>query len=256
MKNLINPVIIAFVAVTFIGCSGNRPSKKEATVESETVQVPDTGYTGIKKYYTNDRIFKEITFKNGIRHGEMKSYYPGGQVYQSFWYENGLREDSARWYYVEGPVFRSTPFRHDTIHGTQVQYYRNGRVKARLNYIKGLRTPGLEEYTRDGKLIKDYPEILYSLTDNYNSEGKVRINLSLNNQSEKVKFYRGEFVNGVFDTAKINVIRTVKGKAVLDLKKSGTPQKDYVGVIAEFITDFGNKYFTYKKIELPYKDLK
>jgi len=213
-------------------------------------------YTGIKKYYTGGRLLKEVTFKNGIRNGEMKSYYQGGQVYQTFWYENGLREDSARWYYLEGSVFRSTPFRHDTIHGTQIQYYRNGRVKARLAYINGLRTPAIEEYGQDRKLIKNYPDITYKLTDNYSASGRVRINLELTNQATKVKFYRGEFLNGVFDTTRIDMINTIKGKGVLDLKKSAAPQQDYVGVIAEIVTDFGNKYFTYKKIELPYKDLK
>ena len=244
------------IALMFIGCSGNRSSKKEAASAIGTIQVPDTGYTGIKKYYSNDVLIKEVTFKNGVREGEMKSFYMGGQLYQSFWYENGLREDSAKWYYVEGPVFRSTPFRHDTIHGTQVQYYRNGRIKAKMTYIKGLRTPTLEEYTREGKLIDDYPDISYNFTDNYSSSGKVRLNLELTNKSEKVRFYRGDLTDGVFDTARYAIINTYNGKGSLDLKKSGTPQQPSAGVIAEIITGFGNKYFAYKKIDLPYKDLK
>ncbi len=244
------------IALIFAGCSGRRSTKDATMAETDTVQVPDTGYTGIKKYFTNDRLFREITFKNGIRHGEMKTYYQGGQLYQSFWYENGLREDSAKWYYLEGPVFRSTPFVHDTIHGTQIQYYRNGKVKARLKYIKGLRTPEIEEFTRDGKPVDNYPDISYKLTDNYNTNGRVKVDLELTNQATKVKFYRGEFYNGVFDTARIEPIKTTNGKASVELKKSSTSQKDYLGIIAEIITDFGNKYFTYKKIELPYRDLK
>ncbi len=249
-------VFLIVIAMAFAGCSGKRPAKKESAAEADTVQVADTGFTGIKKYHSYKRLIKEVTFRNGVRQGEMKSYYQGGQLYQTFWYENGLREDSAKWYYVEGPVFRSTPFLHDTIHGTQVQYYRNGKVRAKLKFIKGLRTPGLEEFTREGKLIGNYPDISYKLTDNYSTGGRVRINLELTNQVLKAKFYKGGFYNGVFDTARVEPVNTTNGKAVIDLKKSNTPQKNYTEVIAEIITDFGNKLYVYKKIDLPYGDLK
>jgi hypothetical protein len=52
------------------------------------------------------------------------------------------------------------------------------------------------------------------------------------------------------------LIPAVNGKTWLDLKKSGTPQPAYVGVIAAILTDYGNNYLTYEKIPLPYNDLK
>ena len=224
--------------------------------ETDTVTVPDTGFTGIKKYFSGTRIVKEVTFKNGIRQGEMKSYYAGGQLYQRLWYEKGLREDSVRQYYLEGQVFRSTPYKHDTVEGIQKQYYRTGKLKARIGYHKGLRTPLLEEFNQDGKLIKAYPEIVFSITDNYKSTGRVRINLELSDKSDRVKFFRGDFTNGLYDTTKCIRIKASDGKAFIDLRKSGSPQKDYVGVIGEVITNFSNRHLAYKKIDLPYKDLK
>jgi antitoxin component YwqK of YwqJK toxin-antitoxin module len=256
MRKINNLVLIFLISLLAAGCAGRGSSKKEPVAGTETVTVPDTGYTGIKKYYSGNLLLKEVTFKNGVMNGEMKTYYKGGQLYQKYWYENGHREDSAKWYYLEGQVFRSTPMKHDTIDGTQIQYYRDGRVKAKLNYIKGLRTPTLEEYTRSGKLISGYPEIVYSINDDYNKTGKVRINLESSDKSKKAKFYHGEFTGGVFDTVKCTQIKSVNGKTFLDLKKSGTPQTDYVGIIAVFLTDFGNNYLAYKKIDLPYKDLK
>ena len=251
-------ILFLFVPVVFLicACGGKGSGKKDLTTETEIVSAPDTGYTGIKKYYSKQLLIKEITFKNGIRHGEMKSYYQGGQLYQTLWYENGLREDSAKWYYLEGQVFRATPYKHDTIDGTQKQYYRNGRVKAKLTYIKGLRTPSLEEYDQKGKLVSVYPEIVASIRDDYSTKGSVRINLELSNNATKVKFYRGDFINGVFDTARVTMLKTTTGKAFLDLKKTGSPQSEYVGVIAEILTSFGNIYLACKKVDLPYKDLK
>ena len=256
MKRISSPVYILIALLLFPGCSGKRSSPKESDIKQDKLVLPDTGYTGIKKFYSNENLIKEATYKNGIRHGEMKSYYQGGQLYQSFWYENGLREDSARWYYLEGQVFRSTPFSHDTIHGTQKQYYKNGRLKAKINYIKGLRTPGLEEYTKDGKLVRGYPEINYNIIDNYSTTGKIKINLELSAKTNKVRFYRGEFTDGVFDTLNCIKINPVGGVTYLVLKKTGTPQAEYVGIIAAILTEFGNNYLTYKKINLPYNDLK
>lgn len=256
MRNINKSAQILIILLLAAGCAGKGSRKIDTAVMPDTLTVPDTGYTGIKKYFSGNLLIKEVTFKNGIREGEMKTYYQGGQLYQTFWYQNGYREDTARWYYLEGQVFRATPYRLDTIDGTQIQYYRNGRVKAKLNYEKGLRTPFIEEYTQDGKLISDYPEVVSTITDNYNTSGKVRISFELSNKSEKVKFYQGEFYNGVFDTVKCTRLKSNDGRAFLDLKKSGTPQQDHIGIIAAIITNFGNNYLTYKKIELPYKDLK
>ena len=247
-------VLCVFLLVS--GCSGKGSAGKKTIAETDTVAVQDTGYTGIKKFYSRNRLIKQITFKNGVRDGEMKSFYEGGQLYQTLWYKNGLREDSATWHYLEGQVFRSTPYKHDTIDGTQRQYYRNGRIKARINFVKGKRVPLIEEFTQDGKLVKGYPDILYTFNDNYRTAGKFRVNLELSDKSTKVKFYRGEFINGVFDSVKCAKIKTVDGKAFLDLKKTATPQVNSIGIIAVTITNFGNNYITYKKIELPYKDLK
>jgi hypothetical protein len=255
MKTVFNSIVVLLILVLASGCSGKGPSKNVSGQLADTASVPDTGFTGITKYYSDELIVKEVTFANGVMQGETKTYYQGGQLNQTIWYEKGLREDSVKKYYLEGQVFRSTPFRHDTIDGTQIQYYRNGRIRAKLKFIKGLRTPFLEEYTRDGKLIGEYPAILFTINDNYSTNGKVRINLTLSDTTRKVKFYRGEFTNGVFDTTKCKLIPGINGKTFLDLKKTGTPRPEYVGIIGAILTDFGNRYLSYKKIELPYKDL-
>jgi hypothetical protein len=255
MRKINSLSLILLVFLLAAGCAGKGSSKRGSGDITDTLSVPDTGFTGIKKYYFNNLIIKEITFKNGIRQGEMKTYYQGGQLYHTLWYENGLREDSAKWYYLEGQVYRSTPYKHDTIDGIQKQYYRDGQLKAKLQYIKGLRTTAFEEYTRNGKLISGYPGIIYTIDNNYSKTGKVRINLELTDKTKKVNFYRGEFTNGVFDTAKCKIIPVVNGKTYLDLKKSGTTQADYIGIIASILTDFGNRYLSFRKIDLPYKDL-
>ena len=255
MKIFSGWLFIILMLLFLSGCIGKGGAKKEFRTINDTVSVPDTGYTGIKQYMSGQNLIKEVTFKNGVREGLMKSVYQTCQVRQTFWYRNGLREDSAKWYYIEGQVFRCTPYVHDTVNGIQKQYYRNGRIKAKIGYLKGLRTPYFEEFTQEGKLVGGYPQLIVNIRDDYNSKGIYRILLELSDKSARVKYYRSEFSDGVFDTAHSKQVAMIKGSCNIDLKKTGSPKKGYLEVIAEVVTNFGNNFLIFKKIVLPYNDL-
>ena len=256
MKFFKNIAYSLILLILMVGCTGGGNPKGIVQAETDTVSVPDTGYTGIKQYFTGNTLIKEVTFKNGIREGVMKSFYNGNQVRQTFWYENGLREDSAKWYYLEGQVFRSTPYYRDTINGIQQQYFKNGRIKARLGFKMGMRNFYFEEYGTDGKLITDYPDVNITIADNYRSSGTYKITLMLSNKATKVKYYKGDFSEGIYDTTKVVAIRTVNGVGNLTLRKASAPTKSSVEVLAEILTKYGNNYLLVKKIDLPYNDLK
>lgn len=237
------------------GCAGRGETAK-VTESADTLTVADTGYTGIKQFMSGQYKIMDVTFKNGVRDGLMKSYYQDGKLRQTFWYVNGLRQDSARWYYSEGQVFRTTPYVNDTVDGIQIQYYRSGRIKAKLGYKKGFRTPLLEEFNSDGKPVTGYPEVVVNIKDTYKTNGSYTISMALSNKSQRVKFYTGEFTNGVFDTLKSKRLKTINGTGFLELKKSNTQNNGYVGIIAQILTNFSNNQLVYKKIDLPYRDIK
>jgi hypothetical protein len=247
--------LVILLALFFSACGGNNRSNKESKEANDTITVPDTGYTGITQGMSGSYLVSETTYKNGVRDGIKKTYYQSGRLRQTFWYVNGLRQDSSRWYFEEGQVFRTTPYKNDTIDGVQKQFYRTGKVKAKISYIKGLRVPTLQEFTQEGKLIGGYPQMVVTTRDDYKSKGTYRITLSLSDKSTNVRFFRGEFYGGVFDTSKCEKIKTVNGIGNIYLKKTNPLKSDYIGIIAEILTDFGNNYLEYKKIDLPYNDL-
>ena len=255
MKILRDSLFLILSVFLIAGCNGKGPAKKETKSSSDSVSVPDTGYTGITQYKSGKTLVKEVTFKNGVREGLMKSFYQTGEVRQTFWYEKGLREDSSMWYYLEGQLFRATPYKRDTIDGIQKQYYRNGRLKAKIGYSKGLRTTYLQEFTPAGKLVSGYPSVIVNEIDNYKTKGIYRITLSLSDKSPRVRFWKGDLSNGLFDTVLCKRIKVINGIGSLDLKKTASPKSSYVGIIAEILTNFGNNYLVYKKIDLPYNDL-
>jgi hypothetical protein len=256
MKGISGITLLMILVLLSASCGGPTAPKAEEQANTDTVSVPDTGYTGIKQYFTGNTLIKEVTFENGVRNGLMKSFYNGKQVRQSFWYKDGLREDSAKWYYMEGPVFRATPYVRDTINGIQQQYFKNGRIKAKIGFEKGLRTFFFEEYATDGKLIKGYPDIVVSTKDDYKTNGTYKISLELSNKATKVKYFRGEFGKGIYDTGKVVQIKTVNGVGNLILKKSSANTKTTIEILAEIMTSYGNNYLLVKKINLPYNDLK
>ena len=249
---------IALFCLPFLliaNCGRHANTKNESIPIIDTSTVVDTGYTGIKQYYSGRYIVYETTLKNSVRHGLMKAYYEGGQVRTTFWYENGLREDSAKWYHLDGKLFRSTPYKRDTIQGTQVQYFKNGRTKAKIGFEKGLRNFFFEEYAANGKLISNYPDVVVKTKDNYNANGSYNISLELSDASKKVIYFRGDFSKGVYDTAVITPIKIVNGVGNLVLKKTSSQTKPFIEIVAEILTDYGNRYLLLKQIDLPYNDL-
>lgn len=238
------------------GCGGQKVPDKNVTALADTTSMPDTGYTGIKQYFYEDRLIKEVSLVNGVRNGPMKSFYSGGQIRQSFLYKDGLREDTARWFYVEGQVFRTTPYRRDTIHGIQQQYFKSGRIKARLGYEKGFRNFFFEEFSSRGSLIKEYPRLVIDVRDDYSTNGTYKIMLSLSDSTQKVKYFRGDFSGGVFDTLKAEPVNTIDGYGYLTLRKASGSTNADLEILAEILTGYGNNYLLVKKIELPYVDLR
>jgi hypothetical protein len=253
---IISGSLIIFLSIFLIaGCRGKGGASNDSRTENDTISVPDTGFTGISQYLNGTRVVKEVTFKNGVKQGLMRTYYISGKIRQTFWYENGLRQDSSRWYFEEGQLFRTTPYKNDTVDGIQKQYYRTGRLKAKIGYSKGLRTPYLEEFTPEGKVIGGYPQVVVDTRDEYKSKGQYKITVKLSDKSTQVRYYRGDLSGGVFDTTHCEKIKTVNGVCNLDLRKTGSTTKNYTGIIAEILTDFGNNLLVFKKIDLPYDDL-
>lgn len=255
MKRL-SPIFVVLIGfLLFAGCIGKKDDIKDR-VSKNIVAVPDTGFTGVRQVMQRGYLLKEISFKNGVRQGETKTYTSNGELYQTFWYENGLRQDTGKWYYNQGEVFRTTPYIDDTIQGIVTQYYRTGKLRAKIGYEKGMRTPFFEEYYSSGLLYKDYPEIIASITDNYNSNGTYKIDLSLTQADQNVIFYKGSFTENRFDTAAVEQLYVKDSQASIVLKKVEGTTVDTVGIIASILTPYGNRYITTKSIKLPYNNLK
>lgn len=251
MKIVSNLLIVLFATVLLSGCNSNGSAKKASEAEVDSLNAPDS----IIRHMSGEYAVNEISYRNGKMNGLYKTFYKSGKVRTAKWYVNDLIQDSVIWFYEEGEPFRITPYKNDTIDGIQKQYYRTGQLRAKIGFSKGFRTNLFQEFTREGKLITGYPEIVVTSQDNYMKNGTYSIMIELSDKKTKVNFFRGEFRNGIYDTTMIEKIRTKDNTGYLNLKKGNAPTSNYVGVMAEVLTNFSNRILIYKKIDLPYNDL-
>ncbi|MDT8400226.1 MAG: hypothetical protein RQ743_00910 [Bacteroidales bacterium] len=247
-----NRIIYLIVAMIMAGACQNTDNKKEAAEDKRESGDKEE----VKKYYSEGRLVKEVTFRNDVRNGICRNYYDDGRLKRTIWYENGLKEDTARWYYPEGKVYRATPYKNDKIHGVQIKYYKTGRVQATIPYKNGLRTQGLKEYLPDGRDAESYPTINHTIRDQIDTEtGVLKVFTQLSNESVNVRFYRGSLIEGAFDPEKCKDITTSSGMGYTELRPDSEKGKGYVDIIALYSTRFRNRKIITQRIKLPYNNL-
>ncbi len=228
-------------------------------IRAKRTQTGDDGvsikFTGVKHYFKDNRIEKEVSYVKGRRNGIAKTYYPSGNLKQTINYAESKKNDISTWYYEDGKVFRTTPYKNDTIHGKQIQYYRSGRIKAEMSYVEGHRLPDLKEYFDNDKQKIIRAEIIIITRDEYKENGKYKIFTELDNKNLGAVFFRGEYTDGAFNRNNLTRISTSGGIGYLELSIGPKGNDGYVGIICEYTTDFGNKNYIYKKVPIPYKNV-
>lgn len=252
LLNLLPLALIIILATS--SCKHFLPQKDSGNDINDT--IVSENFTGIKKYYSEGKLIKEVTFRDGAKNGLCKNYYDDGRLKTTIIYSNNLKSDTSRWYYPEGMVYRETPYRNNMLNGVQVKYYKNGRIQAEIPYKNGFRTPGLKEYYEDGRPVTGMPSIVNETDDSYySSHGTVRLVLKLSNNSKNVQFFKGPLSDGAFDPSACKEITVSSGMGYIELARSDSGGTGYIDITAVYITRFRNKEILTKRIKLPYNNL-
>ena len=62
MKVISGLILIVLFVFGTSGCTGKGPGSRKSITEADTVAVPDTGYTGIRQYFSKELLVKEVSF--------------------------------------------------------------------------------------------------------------------------------------------------------------------------------------------------
>ena len=83
-----------------------------------------------------------------------------------------------------------TPFKSGKKHGVQKKYYESGKLMAEIPYENGKLIAGTKEFSKDGDIITDTPEILVKERDLTLLQGTYYVEVWLQKSVGKTEFYR------------------------------------------------------------------
>ncbi|MBN2697551.1 MAG: hypothetical protein JXR52_01890 [Bacteroidales bacterium] len=225
----------------FGGCNQGPEKKDEKEAKSKYIRK-----------YRDDGTLLSITSVNqdSYAHGLKVNYYEDGKnVHSKVTYNNGRKEGPAIWYYKNGQVFEHTGFKENMREGLTRKYYKSGVLMAEYTYEADQIMPGLKEYTEQGELITDYPEIRIREINRLRQENKIILEISASNKSSRTKY---------FQLVKINERQSER--SYLDAKDGVCRMEFYVHpgnvlnrtveFFAEIPTDLGNSLVVSKSYNI------
>jgi antitoxin component YwqK of YwqJK toxin-antitoxin module len=217
--------------------SCNTAEKKESKTASKTEYV-----------YNAEGILKsKIIIKDGKVHGEAITYYPSGQISTLVNYINNKKEGIEKKYYKSGQIYRLRPFKNGSLNGTEIRYYKDGGKKTEQEFKHNNPARGLKEYSPDGKLITDFPRILFKIVHNRDYAEQVLLNCYMSDNSKNVDYYIGKLIaNKYFDKdAELELSKEGIGEIWLEPGYSGS-----YNISAKSVRDSRGLYVTEAKVIL------
>jgi hypothetical protein len=224
----------------------------DGTVKSEISAIGELRQGWTRNYSRQGKLISEVFYVDNIRHGPARNYYAAsGKLNSSFEYKNGIKEGDEIWYYESGQKYRVSPFVKGRIEGIQKLYYEDGTPMAEIPYKAGSPGTGLKEYKKDGTLITDYPRLLIRKEDHLSDANKVLIIISLSNNADDVKFYKGSLTDGKYLSKNILLLATQNGVSKIDFNiPPGAAVSQKITITANLKTRLGNPLILSKTYDL------
>jgi len=252
MKQIIYIIIIA---LSFQSCEliFNKQNAKKIITEAKP-QKPKSMYKDglIVKKYDNGKTKTEINYTDGYKNGVAKEYYPDGNLKVVYHYDYNHKNGLVTKYYTSGQIKWELNFNDNKMNGVLKQYYANGKLKSKQSYVRDIPLADLEEYKKDGSLIKKYPELI--IDKDVKTEGDYKnstLTVRLSYGNEKTKFYSEKIDTNLTIDYKLFIIPK-NGGNIVTIEKSVKKWHNKVNKLrltAIYKTKFDNKklYFSNTK---------
>ena len=229
---LLNPLMLFLMFSVCLSC--NRSTNQE-----EVPDIENVAETIVKR--REDGTISSVNQVNEFNrvHGVRATYYEDGKtLYSKQTYENGKKQGPATWYYIDGKVFKRTNYKEGKRDGLTRIYYKDGSISAEFEAENGNVLPGLKEYSEDGTLVTDYPEIHFRELDFLSSKNRLDLEIYCAKKRSGVKFFILHEKDG--ETSRVYLI-TKNDSALLQFYvKPGETLDRRVDILAENPTELGN----------------
>lgn len=152
----------------------------------------------LRYFYNNERVFKQINYKNGKLHGGSAEYYENGNAKRIAFYKNGLLNGVYREFYENRGLKKVVMYEEGKKDGLYRVYHENGEVKEDKKYDKDKEDGRARLFYDNGELYVDMKYKNGNLIDVYclNRNGK---RYNMNTQKDEFKKYGRAICNKVDD---------------------------------------------------------
>lgn len=104
-------------------------------------------------YYDNSHnLYKIISFKNGLTHGQFISFYNNNTIFKKYQYLYGRKDGLCNVYYSSGHIKRSTQYKFGIKNGYDITYFTNGGIKNIIYYKNNVKRINEVSNNMDGSL--------------------------------------------------------------------------------------------------------
>ncbi len=108
------------------------------------------------EYYANGKLYSEIPFTDGNRHGLQKTHFLNGNVSSELVYVNGKLQGDYKIYFLNGEISEKGTYINDLLQGPYTTYYADGTLQSEGNYDDGVLNGAYTYYDYDGKKHYSY----------------------------------------------------------------------------------------------------
>ncbi len=130
-----------------------RVGSPNADGKTFTFTKVEPGEQSFVTYFSNGKVAREFTLKNGLLHGTLKTYYSNGQLAYASTFNLGQEEGEWKEYFSDGKLKEESFYHNGEKHGEYVTYHSNGKVKSRSNLHYDVVDGDDMHYDRNGKLL-------------------------------------------------------------------------------------------------------
>ena len=170
------------------GC--NHKSGLPSVGKGSALSAADSMVDGEKSIFSeNGKLHYKVEYKNGKANGRVREYRSDGSLYMDAVFKDGHRDGKCTCFFKSGSVYSVINYVDGKREGIETKYYEDGKIQSTNTYSKDKVLPGLKEFNRDGKEIKENVSIVINEEDLTKSGGKFYLHVTLSDIGKNASFY-------------------------------------------------------------------
>ncbi|MCV6630985.1 MAG: hypothetical protein OIF50_14125 [Flavobacteriaceae bacterium] len=122
----------------------------------DAVYEKDSIASVFREYYLHGKLYREMPYKNGRKHGQRKTYFADGKIRETVGFKEGEFDGQFQIFYGDGTLEEQGQYVAGSAEGEWKEYFPNAKTKSVSYYEKGKLHGPYKEYRLDGSLYYEF----------------------------------------------------------------------------------------------------